>query len=100
MGVTDVCGPMEVKSFNGSLSFVTLIDDVFRKQQIYTIKNKSDVFDIFKIFHVLVEREIEKPIKCLKSNNGGEYCSNKFVEYCRKHGIKHEKTVPQIPQQN
>lgn len=64
----------------------------------HTIKNKSDVFGIFKIFHIMVEREIKKPLKYLRSDNGGEYYFNKFVEYCGKHKIKHEKTLPHTSQ--
>ncbi|KAM1516880.1 hypothetical protein ACFX10_015793 [Malus domestica] len=47
-----------------------------------------------------IEREIGKPLKCLRSNNGGEYTSHQFREYCAKHGIRHKKTVPGIPQHN
>lgn len=37
-------------------------------------------------------------MNCLRSDNGREYCSNEFVEYCSKHGIRHEKTVSHIVQ--
>ena len=33
-------------------------------------------------------------------DNGGEYISKEFKEYFSKHGIRHEKTVPSIPQHN
>ena len=33
-------------------------------------------------------------------DNGGEYFSNSFKDYCNRFGIKHEKTVPGTPQQN
>ena len=48
----------------------------------------------------MVEREKGKPLKCLRSDNGGEYASNEFKSYCSEKGIRHEKTVPGIPQQN
>lgn len=56
--------------------------------------------DIFKGFHVAVERKIDKLLKCLRSDNGGEYSSNGFDDYCTKHGIKNEKTIPYSPQLN
>ncbi|KAH9317745.1 hypothetical protein KI387_019514, partial [Taxus chinensis] len=34
------------------------------------------------------------------SNNGGEYCSNEFDDYCSKNGIHRKKMVPGTPQQN
>ena len=48
----------------------------------------------------MVERETGKLLKCLRTNNGGEYTSNQFKGYCSKHGIRHERTVPGTPQHN
>ena len=48
----------------------------------------------------MVEKETGKRLKCLKSNNGGEYCSKEFDKYCSEHGIHKEKTVPRTPQEN
>jgi hypothetical protein len=39
-------------------------------------------------------------LKCLKSNNGGEYCSKEFDDYFSYHEIRREKTVPRTPQEN
>jgi transposase InsO family protein len=47
-----------------------------------------------------VENEIGKRLKFLRSNNGGEYCSKEFDDYCSYHGIHREKTVPGTPQEN
>jgi hypothetical protein len=38
-------------------------------------------------------------LKCLRSDNGGEYCSKEFDDYCSYHGIRREKTVPITPQE-
>jgi hypothetical protein len=46
----------------------------------------------------LVENEIGKRLKWLKSDNGGEYCSKDFDDYCSYHGIHREKTVLGTPQ--
>ena len=48
----------------------------------------------------MVEREIGRKLKCLMSNNGGEYTSREFETYCTKNGIRHEKIVPSTPQHN
>ena len=39
-------------------------------------------------------------VKCLRSDNGGEYIDGGFNEYCIAHGIRMEKTIPGTPQQN
>ena len=48
----------------------------------------------------MVENKIGKKLKCLRSNNGGEYCSHEFEDYCSTNGIRRQKTVPRTPQEN
>ena len=48
----------------------------------------------------MVENETTKKLKCLRSNNGGEYCSNEFENYFSYHGIHRQKAVPGTPQEN
>jgi len=47
-----------------------------------------------------MENQTEKKIKVLRTNNGGEFCSKEFEEFCKKCGIAWQKTVPYTPQQN
>ena len=97
---SDVCGPIEVESLGGNRYFVTFIDDASRKVWVYVLKTKDQVFQLFKKFHAMVEREKGKSLKCLRTDNGGEYTSNKFENYCSEYDIRHEKTVPGTPQHN
>lgn len=39
-------------------------------------------------------------IKCLRSDQGGEFTSSEFNSYCEKHGIRRQLSAPQTPQQN
>ena len=48
----------------------------------------------------MVKRETRRKLKCLKSNNGGEYTSRDFETYYTKNGIRHEKKVYGTPQHN
>ena len=58
-------------SIGGEKYFVSFIDDYSRRLWVYPIKNKSYVFSIFKQFKALIELEIGKKIKCLRTDNGG-----------------------------
>jgi hypothetical protein len=69
----DVWGPSQVSSLGGSHYYVTFIADETRKTWVYNIRQKIDVFDIFKKWKTLVENETGKRLKCLRSDNGGEY---------------------------
>jgi transposase InsO family protein len=48
----------------------------------------------------MVENQLGKRIKCVRSDNGTEYLCNEFESYLEKHGIKHEMTVAYTPEQN
>ena len=96
---SDVCGPLKVRSIGGALYFVTFIDDYSRKLWVRMLKSKDKVFDVFKEFHVSVERETGKKLKCIRTDNGGEYLGS-FDAYCREQGIKHQRTPPKTPQLN
>ena len=46
----------------------------------------------------MVKTEIGLKVKCLRSDNGGEYIDGVFSEYCTAQGIRMEKTIPGMPQ--
>lgn len=46
-----------------------------------------------------VENQLNKNIKVLKSDRGGEY-ESPFGEFCLQHGVVHQTTTPYSPQQN
>ena len=71
----------------GCSYFISFIDDYSRKAWIYILKQKSNVFEIFKKFKVLVENEKDLKIKYLYSDNGGEYYSKKFEEFYGEYEI-------------
>ena len=48
----------------------------------------------------MLENETGKKLKCLRSDNGGEYCSHEFEYYCSTNGIHRHKIVPRTPQEN
>lgn len=97
---TDVCGPMRTESNGGKKYFVIFVDDYTRYTEVYFIRNKNEVIDIFKMYKAQVENNTGYKIKNLQSDNGTEYCNKKFDEFLWKHGIKRRFTVPYTPQQN
>jgi hypothetical protein len=94
---TNVFGPLKKKTHGGASYFVSFIDDASRKVWTYLMKTKDEVFGVFKNFHVMVERETGEKLKCVRSDNGGEYIGE-FENYCKQYGIRHDQTVPKTPQ--
>jgi len=48
----------------------------------------------------LVENELDRKIKCLRSNRGGEFTLDEFFDFCEEHGIRREFSTTRTPQQN
>jgi transposase InsO family protein len=94
---SDVCGPLLATSLSGYVYYVSFIDDFSRKTWIYFLKAKSEVFNKFKEFKVLVENLSEKKKKILRSNNGGQFTSNEFKAFCKEVCIKRELSTPYNP---
>ncbi|GJZ19365.1 retrovirus-related pol polyprotein from transposon TNT 1-94 [Tanacetum coccineum] len=89
-----------VLSLGGAKYFVSFIDDYSRRCWVYPIKKKSDVFEVFKVYKARVELDSGKKIKCLRTDNGGEYTGDEFDTFCRQEGIKRQFTTAYTPQQN
>ena len=85
---TDICGPITPKSFGDKRYFITFIDDYTRKTWVYFLKEKSEAFETFKKFKVMVEKRTGYYIKALRSDRGGEYMSTAFTNFCEEQGIK------------
>nr|GEX09429.1 hypothetical protein [Tanacetum cinerariifolium] len=51
-------------------------------------------------YKVEVENQLDKKIKTLRTDRGGEHESNDFFEFCSTFGIVHQTTAPYTPQQN
>ncbi|KAH9751460.1 hypothetical protein KPL71_014309 [Citrus sinensis] len=97
---SDVWGPTKTASIGGSHYFVTFVDDFSRRVWVYTMRAKDEVLEIFVKWKKLVETKTSRKIKVLRSDNGGEYTSDPFLQVCQNEGIKRHFTMRHTLQQN
>lgn len=95
---SNVCGPMSSESFKGYSYYVNFVDDYSRKTWIYFLNAKDEVFRKFQEFMALVENKMGKKTKVLRSDNGGDYTLNSFIDFYVAMGIKKDLIVPYNPQ--
>ncbi|KAE8690665.1 hypothetical protein F3Y22_tig00110893pilonHSYRG00252 [Hibiscus syriacus] len=85
-----------VTSLGGSKYFVSLLmttpGDVG-----CTLLREVRCVSTFKNFKARVELDSGNKIKCFRTDNGGEYTSEEFDDFCRKEGIKRQFTVANTP---
>ena len=63
----------------------------------FLLNTKDEALHYFKVYEAKVENQLEKKIKRVRSDHGGEYFSNEFDLFCAEHGIIHERTPPYSP---
>jgi len=93
---SNLSGMLPVTSLGGYLYYAIFVNDFSRKTSIYFLKKKDEVFKWFCSFKALVENQTRKKIKILRTDNGTEYESNEFNDFCRDVGIKMETIVPYV----
>lgn len=76
--------------------YIELIDDYSKKTLIFFMKTKDEASNWFRVFKAQVENQIDK-IKVLRSNNGDEYTSNDFKNFCKDARIKKDMIVSYNP---
>ena len=91
---SDICGPMNVKARHGASYFITFIDDFTRYGHVYLISHKYGALSCFMKYVNLVENQLNKTIKALRTDRGREYLSEYFKELCERKGIDRQLTVP------
>lgn len=46
-----------------------------------------NLFAIFKSYKACLKKEIGAYIRCLRTDKGGDFNSNDFVEFCKANGV-------------
>jgi transposase InsO family protein len=83
-----------IPSTSGCKYYVLFVDDYSRFTWLYPILNKSELFQCFVKFKLLVENLFTTKIKQFQSDNGGEYTSKQFKDYLSQSGILHRLSCP------
>ena len=89
-----------ILSKNGFKYIATYTDDFTRYSSIYELKRKSDQVKKFILFKNFAENKLNKTIKAIQVDNGGEYISNEFKEICDEFGIEIHYAPPYTPELN
>jgi transposase InsO family protein len=88
------------KGLKGEQYCMLLVDDYTIMIVVFFLNKKSEAFKNFMIFKEMVETETELKIKCRISDNGEEFTSKEFMEFCSEHKIKRQFLVAKEAQQN
>ena len=96
----DLMGPMQVESLGGKKYAYVVVDDYSRFTWVNFVRNKSEVFEVFKELCQKIQREKDCSVVRIRSDHGKEFENSRFEEFCASEGIAHEFSSPITPQQN
>ena len=96
----DLCGPISPSTLAGNAYFLLLVNDMSRYMWLTLLRSKADAPAAIMTFQACVERETGKKLKVLRTDNGGEFTSVEFGEYCAGEGVQRHYSAPYAPQQN
>ena len=82
---SDICDCCRTPTRVENMYFISFIDDHSRFSYTYLIKSNNEVLRKFMIFKANDENQLEKTIKVLIYDKGGEYTSNAMFSFCEEH---------------
>lgn len=95
---TDLEGPIDPVSSKGFRYSIAFTDDYSGAVFMYFLKSKRDIVAATQRF--LADTALYGEVKCIRSDNGGEFFSQKFESLLEKNKLKHEVSAPYSPHQN
>ena len=94
---SDLWGPAQTITHGGSRYFLSIIDDYSRMLWVYVLKSKDNTFETFQTWRKMVENQICKKVKVIRTDNGLEFCNRDFNQMCNEGGIVKTLNSPRKP---
>jgi hypothetical protein len=97
---SDIMGPFPHPSISKARYVLIFVDDLSHFTWIVFLRKKSEVFQHLKDLKALIETQLGKKIKVLRTDKGGEYVNIEIQKLCHEVGIQMQHMVPYTLQQN
>jgi len=79
---------------------ITFLDDYFSYYRVAFLHKKSNAVEAIKAVFWLWSNTTSHSVKCLHTNNGGEYMTLELQFFLCKQGIVHKTSISYVYQQN
>ena len=94
----DLWGPSHVVSSQGYTYYMSILDDFSRFTWIFPLSAESDALPVFVSFKIFIEKHLQRSIKIVQTDWGGEFRS--FFSLLNNSGIHFRHPCPHIHHQN
>ena len=93
-------GIVDIKLIAGNLYFCIITNNYTCFCFVLFLKLKSEFYKKFVKFYTYVKTQYKHTIKIIRCDNGGEFTSINFKNFCATNGIVFEFTAPGTPKHN
>ena len=76
------------------------MDDYSRYSVVQFLEYKSEVTEVVQRVLTALETQSNTRVRCVRSDNGGEYVNHALAQWFTSKGIVHQTTTAYTPQQN
>ena len=88
------------ESRGGKKYYITFVDEISRYTIVYLLQSKDEAEGMFLKYKVEVGNQLDRKIKRLRSDRGGEYVTNSLKTLCEQNSIIHEMNALYTLKQN
>ena len=71
--ISDIWGPINTPSLLGFRYFVIFVNDYSRVTYLYLMKERSELYSIFKSFYMEINTQFNALLRSFRSDNAREY---------------------------
>jgi transposase InsO family protein len=96
----DLCGPVKPVTPGGQRYFLLLVDDATHYMWVVLLTAKLEASSAIKRIQTAAEKECDRKLRVLRTDNGGEFTVAEFAAYCGDEGVTRHFSAPYTPQQN
>ncbi|GJZ59827.1 putative ribonuclease H-like domain-containing protein [Tanacetum coccineum] len=96
----DLFGPTSVRSISHKFYCLVITDAFSRFSWVFFLAKKDEIVGILKEFINVVENQLNKKVKVIRSDNGTEFKNRDLIEFCGSKGIMRDYSNARTPQQN
>lgn len=93
-------GPLSMPTLAKSRFILVFTDNYSRISWVYFLKSKDQTFLFFRTFIAKIQTKTSNHLGILHIDQGGEYLSHKFTNFCNEQGIQRQLIQPHNLQQN
>ncbi|KAI7965291.1 hypothetical protein MJO29_003389 [Puccinia striiformis f. sp. tritici] len=96
----DLMGPFEIPTFGGGKYVLAIRDIATSYSEVKILRTKGEACKLLINQILRFETATGRKVKCLRSDNGGEFESKVLADFLKEKGIKAERSLPYHHYQN